>query len=159
MTKTRVPWDEYFMRQCDLIATRATCNRKHVGAVIVLDNRILATGYNGSLPGLPHCDDIGHMMEDGHCVRTVHAEVNAVAQAAKAGVRLDGAVLYCNTFPCWNCFKVIVSAGIIGIVYDDEYSMVAKDQIAEAVAQFPARLCFFVRKLSREAGRMSESQP
>ena len=147
---TRPSWDEYFMRQCDLAATRATCDRKHVGAVIVLDNRILATGYNGSLPGLAHCDDVGHMMEDGHCVRTVHAEVNAVSQAAKAGVRLDGATLYCNTFPCWNCFKVVVSAGIIGIVYDDEYSMVAKDKIAEAVAQFPVRLRFFVRKLRRE---------
>jgi len=147
---TRPSWDEYFMKQCDLVATRATCNRKHVGAVVVLDNRILATGYNGSLPGLSHCDDIGHMMEGSHCVRTVHAEVNAIAQAAKSGVRLDGATLYCNTFPCWNCFKAVVSAGIIGIVYDDEYSMVAKDKIAEAVAQFPARLRFFVRKLCRE---------
>lgn len=147
---TRPSWDEYFMRQCDLIATRATCDRKHVGAIIVRDRRILATGYNGSLPGLAHCDEIGHMMEDGHCVRTVHAEVNAVAQAAKAGVRLEGATLYCNTFPCWNCFKVVVSAGIAEIVYDDEYSMLARDKIAEACAALPADRTLMVRKLLRQ---------
>ena len=144
---TRPSWDEYFMRQCDLVATRATCKRKHVGAVLVRNRRILATGYNGSLPGLPHCDDVGHMMEDGHCVRTVHAEVNAVAQAAKAGVRLEGATMYCNTFPCWNCFKVAVSAGIVEVVYDDEYSMVAKDRIAEAADKMVGLL--LVRKLLR----------
>src|SRR5512134_1119115 len=94
------------------VATRATCDRKHVGAVLVKNRTILSTGYNGSIPDAPHCDDVGHLMEDGHCVRTVHAEVNAVVQAAKNGTAIDGAILYCNTFPCWPCFKLLASAGI-----------------------------------------------
>ena len=145
---TRPTWDEYFMKQCDLVASRATCDRKHVGAVIVRDRRILVTGYNGSLSSLPHCDEVGHMMDNNHCVRTVHAEVNAVAQAAKVGIGLFGATLYCNTFPCWDCFKVVVTAGIIEIIYDDEYSMVAKDKIAESVALLPIS----IRKLCRLLG-------
>jgi len=79
----RASWDEYFMAIARQVATRSTCDRKHVGAVVVKDRMILTTGYNGSIRGLPHCDDVGHLMEDGHCVRTTHAEANALVQAAR----------------------------------------------------------------------------
>lgn len=117
----RKGWDSYFIDITHAVATRATCDRKHVGAVIVIDRRIVATGYNGSIPGAPHCDDVGHDMLNGHCVRTVHAEANAIAQAAKHGVQLKGATLYCNTYPCWLCFRLIASAGIALVIYDDAY--------------------------------------
>jgi dCMP deaminase len=117
----RASWDEYFMRIAMEVSTRATCDRKHVGAVIVRDRFILATGYNGSIPGLPHCDDVGHMMEDGHCVRTVHAEANAICQAARNGVRIEGATLYVTASPCFTCFKLVASAGIKAIVYGEFY--------------------------------------
>ncbi len=103
------------------VATRATCDRKHVGAVIVREKCILATGYNGSIRGLPHCDDVGHMMEDGHCVRTVHAESNAIAQAARNGVRIEDASIYVTASPCWACFRLIANSGITRIVFGEFY--------------------------------------
>jgi len=103
------------------VATRSTCSRKHVGAVIVRDKTILSTGYNGSVRGLPHCDDDGHMMEDGHCVRTIHAETNAIIQAAKNGTRIDDAAIYVTASPCWNCFKTICNAGIQRIIFGEFY--------------------------------------
>ena len=103
------------------VATRATCDRKHVGAVVVRDRTILSTGYNGSIRGLPHCDEVGHMMENGHCVATVHAEANAILQAAKSGVRIDGATLYTTASPCWPCFKLIANSGCVRIVYGEFY--------------------------------------
>jgi dCMP deaminase len=133
----RPSWDEYFMQQCDLIATRATCDRKKVGTIIVKNNRMISTGYNGSLPGLPHCDNVGHCMENGHCITTVHSEINSILDAAKRGVSVDGAILYCNTMPCWNCFKAIVSAGIIEIVFHDEYRAEQKDKIIETALLIP----------------------
>jgi len=102
-------------------ATRSTCPRKHVGAVIVRDRTVLSTGYNGSIRGLPHCEDDGCVMEDGHCITTVHAEANAILQAAKNGVSVDGAELYTTASPCWNCFKLIANAGIQRIVYGEFY--------------------------------------
>lgn len=103
------------------VATRSTCDRKHVGAVIVLERRILATGYNGSISGLPHCDEVGHLMEDGHCVRTIHAEANAIMQAARCGVRITGATIYVTASPCFSCFKLIAAAGIRRIVFGEFY--------------------------------------
>ena len=117
----RASWDEYFMDIAVVVARRSTCPRKHVGAVIVRDKTILSTGYNGSVRGLPHCDDAGHMMVDGHCVRTIHAEVNAVVQAAKNGTRIDGATIYVTASPCWNCFKTICNVGIKRIVFEEFY--------------------------------------
>jgi dCMP deaminase len=121
MSESRATWDEYFMRIAKEVATRATCDRKHVGAVIVRDKSILATGYNGSIKGLPHCDEDGHMMVDGHCVRTIHAEANAVIQAARNGVRIDQACIYVTASPCWNCFKMIANAGINRIAFGEFY--------------------------------------
>jgi dCMP deaminase len=117
----RVGWHDYFMNIARQAATRSTCDRKHVGAVIVRDKTILSTGYNGSIRGMPHCDDVGHLMDDGHCVATVHAEANAIIQAAKNGVRIEGAEIYTTASPCWNCFKLISNAGIRTIYYGEFY--------------------------------------
>jgi dCMP deaminase len=117
----RSSWDQYFMDIAKQVATRATCDRKHVGAVVVRDRTILSTGYNGSIRGMPHCDEVGHMMESGHCVATVHAEANAILQAAKNGVRIEGATLYTTASPCWPCFKLIANSGCVRIVYGEFY--------------------------------------
>ena len=119
--RERSSWDEYFMGIARQVASRATCDRKHVGALLVRDRTILSTGYNGSIRGLPHCDEVGHMMENGHCVATVHAEANAIIQAAKNGVRIDGATMYTSASPCWSCFKLIANAGCVRIVYGEFY--------------------------------------
>jgi dCMP deaminase len=120
-TRQRASWDEYFMNIAKEVATRSTCDRKFVGSVIVRDRSILATGYNGSIRGLAHCDDEGHLMEDGHCVRTVHAESNAIVQAARNGVRIDGADIYVTASPCWGCFRLIANAGIVRVVFGEFY--------------------------------------
>jgi len=121
MTRKRVDWDEYFMRIAVEVAGRSTCDRKHVGAVIVRDKNILSTGYNGSIAGLPHCDDVGHLMENGHCVATVHAEANAIIQAAKNGVMIAGGAIYTTASPCWNCFKLIANGGLRRICFGEFY--------------------------------------
>ena len=117
----RASWDVYFMRIAREVATRATCDRKHVGALIERDRMILSTGYNGSIRGLPHCDDAGHMMENGHCVATIHAEANALIQAARNGVRIEGATFYTTASPCWSCFKMIANAGVKRICFGEFY--------------------------------------
>jgi dCMP deaminase len=117
----RSSWDEYFMEIARQVASRATCDRKHVGALLVRDRIILSTGYNGSIRGMPHCDEVGHMMENGHCVATVHAEANAVLQAARTGVRIEASALYTTASPCWPCFKLVANAGIVRIVYGEFY--------------------------------------
>lgn len=117
----RKSWHRYFMNIAIEAATRSTCPRKHVGAVLVVDKTIISTGYNGSVRGLPHCDDAGCMMEDNHCVRTIHAEVNAIIQAAKNGVRVSGSTLYVTSSPCWPCFKTVVNAGIKKIIFHEFY--------------------------------------
>src|SRR5216684_2141210 len=117
----RAGWNEYFMGIAHQAATRSTCPRKHVGAVIVRDRTVLSTGYNGSLRGLPHCEDSGCVMEDGHCITTVHAEANAILQAAKNGVAIDGGEMYTTASPCWNCFKLITNVGIRKVYYGEFY--------------------------------------
>jgi dCMP deaminase len=117
----RVGWDEYFMNIARMVATRATCDRKHVGAVLVRDRTLLSTGYNGSIRGHQHCTEVGHMMEDGHCVRTVHAEANAIIQAAKNGVAIEGSDIYTTASPCWPCFKLIANSGVKRIVFGEFY--------------------------------------
>jgi len=119
--RKRASWDEYFMQIALQAATRSTCDRKHVGAVIVRDKIILSTGYNGSIRGMPHCDDVGHMMENDHCVATVHAEANAIIQAARNGTAVDNADIYVTASPCWNCFKLIANSGIRRIFYNEFY--------------------------------------
>ena len=119
--QVRPDWDTYFMEFARAASLRATCDRKYVGAVIVVDRQVAATGYNGSIRGLPHCNEVGHDMVEGHCVRTIHAEMNALAQAARRGVRVEGAFIYTTTSPCWSCFRVLVNAGIRRFVYGEAY--------------------------------------
>jgi len=130
----RLSWDDYFLELCEKVAERSTCDRgpggKGVGCVLVKDRQILATGYAGSLPGMLHCSEEGHTLrqvtyEDGvtreHCCRTVHAEANAVAQAARRGVAIEGATAYVTMAPCDACAKLLVSAGICRVVSNAPY--------------------------------------
>ena len=117
----RVDWDEYFMNIAKEVSSRSTCDRKFVGAVIVRDKTILSTGYNGSIRKLEHCDEAGHMMENDHCIATIHAEANAIIQAAKNGVSIEGATIYTTASPCWTCFKLIANAGLQRICYGEFY--------------------------------------
>jgi dCMP deaminase len=126
----RPSWDEYFMEICKAIAKRATCDRGRSGCVIAKDKRVLVTGYVGSPAGLSHCDEVGHQMktvihEDDHtsqhCVRTVHAEQNAICQAAKLGISIDGATLYCKMTPCRVCAMLIINCGIKRVMCEKKY--------------------------------------
>mgnify|MGYP001552092796 CR=1 FL=1 len=118
----RVSWDRYFMNLAVQAATRSTCPRKSVGAIIVRDKTVLSTGYNGSIRGGPHGTEVGCLMDNSHCIRTVHAEANALVQAARHGVRLEGSAIYVTASPCFNCFKLIVNAGIRTVHYGELYS-------------------------------------
>jgi dCMP deaminase len=126
----RPSWDEYFMEIANTVSKRATCDRGRSGCVIVRDRQILVSGYVGSPKGLPHCDDVGHQLkkmihEDGsetqHCVRTVHAEQNAICQAAKLGISLNRATLYCRMTPCRVCAMLIINCGIERVVCEKKY--------------------------------------
>ncbi|WP_353948025.1 ComE operon protein 2 [Sporolactobacillus sp. Y61] len=117
----RLSWDEYFMAQSHLLASRSTCTRLVVGATIVRDKRIIAGGYNGSISGGVHCIDEGCYVVDGHCVRTIHAEMNAILQCAKFGESTDGAEIYVTHYPCLPCSKAIIQAGIRRVYYTNDY--------------------------------------
>jgi dCMP deaminase len=120
-SRQRPTWDHYFLGIAFSVAERSTCDRAHVGAVLVRDKRILATGYNGSPAGLPHCDEVGHLMVDGHCVRTLHAEQNAIIQSALHGVSSEGATAYVTHQPCLTCAKMLINAGVERVVYAGNY--------------------------------------
>ena len=126
----RPSWDEYFLELANTAAKRATCDRGRSGCVIVRDKQVLVTGYVGSPQGLPHCDDVGHLMkkvihDDGsitqHCMRTVHAEQNAICQAARRGIALEGGTLYCRMTPCRTCAMLIINCGIKRVVCQNRY--------------------------------------
>lgn len=136
----RIPWDQYFMGQSLLLSLRSTCTRLAVGATIVRDKRIIAGGYNGSVSGDVHCIDEGCYLVDGHCVRTIHAEMNAILQCAKFGVGTDNAEIYVTHFPCLQCTKMILQAGIKKIHYlkdyrNDEYAIKLIEQAGASVHQ------------------------
>ncbi|MEO6990969.1 MAG: dCMP deaminase family protein [Candidatus Baltobacteraceae bacterium] len=129
----RPGWDEYFMQIARTVATRATCPRAGVGAAIVREHRILTTGYNGAPRGVAHCTEVGCALEHDHCVRTTHAEANAVVQGALHGIRLEGGTVYCTHQPCLSCSKLLISAGIVRVVYEAEYpDALATRLLAEA---------------------------
>ncbi|MFA6355080.1 MAG: cytidine/deoxycytidylate deaminase family protein [Candidatus Paceibacterota bacterium] len=126
----RPSWDEYFSSMVELVGTRSTCDRGKSGCVIVKDKRVLSTGYIGSPTGTAHCDEIGHEIhtvtqEDGtvskHCIRTAHAEQNAIVNSARFGIALDGATLYCHMTPCYICAKMLINAGIKRVVCNLDY--------------------------------------
>lgn len=126
----RPNWTEYFMNIAKAVATRGTCPRQSVGCVLVRDNQILTTGYNGSPPGMAHCSDVGCDIVADHCVRSNHAETNAIAQAAKHGINIRGATLFTTTYPCWPCFRQLLSTGIRLVIYDNVYN--ADPRVIEA---------------------------
>jgi len=143
---TRPSWDDYFMEVCDAISKRATCDRGRSGCVIAKGNQVLVTGYVGAPAGLPHCDEAGHQLkkmlhEDGsvttHCTRTVHAEQNAICQAAKRGIPIDGATLYCRMTPCRTCAMLIINCGIVRVVCQRRYHSAADSEAMFASAGIP----------------------
>ncbi|MCF7860024.1 cytidine/deoxycytidylate deaminase family protein [Patescibacteria group bacterium] len=126
----RPSWDEYFMKITEMIGSRGSCDRGRAGCVITRDRRIVATGYVGSPIGLPHCDEVGHELHtvtnvDGsvskHCIRTTHAEQNAICEAARMGISIDGGTLYCKMTPCYTCAKMIINCGIKKVVCAQDY--------------------------------------
>jgi dCMP deaminase len=139
----RPSWDDYFLELADAASRRATCDRGKSGCVIVRDKQVLATGYVGSPSGLPHCDDVGHLMkkvirENGeiseHCVRTVHAEQNAICQAAKRGISIEGATIYQRMTPCRTCAMLLINCGIKKVVCERKYQLAEESEqlLAEA---------------------------
>ena len=128
-TYKRKSWDEYFLQLVELVGTRGTCDRGRSGCVIAKDKRIIATGYVGSPMGTHHCDEVGHefhtVVENGkkseHCIRTTHAEQNAIVNAARFGASIDGSTLYCHMTPCYTCAKMIINAGIKRVVCNKDY--------------------------------------
>jgi len=133
----RPTWDEYFIKIMDMVGSRGSCDRGRSGCVITRDRRIVSTGYVGSPVGLPHCDEAGHEMhtvihEDGtqtrHCIRTAHAEQNAICEAARMGIALEGSTLYCKMTPCYTCAKMIINAGIKKVVCAQDYHASARSK-------------------------------
>ncbi|MBU5439240.1 cytidine/deoxycytidylate deaminase family protein [Tissierella sp. MSJ-40] len=120
--KKRKDWNEYFMQIAEIVATRSTCDRAEVGCLIVNDDhRIVSSGYNGSISGNDHCDDVGHTIRDGHCIATIHAEINALVYCAKEGIAVKNCTVYVTHFPCLNCTKALIQAGIKQIYYKNDY--------------------------------------
>lgn len=160
----RLSWDEYFMLQAHLAATRSTCDRgpallfnpdRHgVGAVLVKDRRIIASGYNGSPPNKPHCDDVGHELREGHCVRTIHAERNALHQCAIDGISPKGSVLYVTASPCYDCAKDLVRIGVasvfFGAAYNSRYGL--SDQVNEFLYDAGISMMNLVLDLNKWSG-------
>ena len=134
---SRPSWDEYFLEIMRVTGLRSTCDRGYVGCVITKHNRILTTGYAGSPVGIIHCNEAGHEMHtvthanghtSEHCIRTVHAEQNALITAAKHGVSIDGSTVYCKMTPCYTCAKLIINAGIVRVVVEYEYHASARSK-------------------------------
>jgi dCMP deaminase len=152
----RPSWDEYFIRLADTVASRATCDRGRSGCVIVKDRQILVSGYVGSPRGMAHCDEVGHLLkqvihEDGkvtqHCMRTVHAEQNAITQAARRGIGLDGSTLYCRMTPCRTCAMLIINCGIVRVVCEKKYH--AGQETEHMFKEAGVELSFFSEEIQK----------
>lgn len=150
----RLEWDRYFLKICRVVAERSTCTRARVGAVIVRNRMILATGYNGSPAGHPHCTEVGCLVvtsrnsngeDEENCIRTIHAEINAIAQAAKSGVSIDGGDIYITHSPCMHCLKVLLNTGIRRICFEKEYKL---DRVAWLLEPRPVEMV----KVEMDAG-------
>lgn len=160
MADKRIPWDQYFISQALLLSLRSTCRRLEVGATLVKDRRIIAGGYNGSVSGDKHCIDHGCYLVDGHCIRTIHAEMNAILQCAKFGISTEGAEIYVTHFPCLQCTKALLQAGVKTIHYlnnyhNDSYALELIDQVGGTVHQVTLEPHYF-EKLS--FGQLNEPQ-
>ncbi|CAK1225987.1 MULTISPECIES: deoxycytidylate deaminase [Fructobacillus] len=130
MSDNRISWDQYFIAQAAILSTRSTCTRRHVGAILVKDHRIIASGYNGAVSGTPHCTEVGDYIVDGHCIRAVHAEQNALMQAASMGIAVEGSEVYVTDVPCVQCTKLLLQAGITKINFMRDYR---NDEFAESL--------------------------
>lgn len=157
---TRPGWDDYFMEIARTVAKRATCDRGRSGCVIARNKQLLVSGYVGSPVGLPHCDEAGHQFkktthEDGsvtmHCVRTVHAEQNAICQAAKLGITLDGATLYCRMTPCRTCAMLIINCGIVRVVCEFRYH--AGEESEALFKEAGVNICYFNEDILKYQGQ------
>ncbi|WP_235674829.1 deoxycytidylate deaminase [Clostridioides difficile] len=148
--ENRCSWQEYFMRLCETVAERGTCDRAYVGAIIVnSENRIVSTGYNGSISGDKHCSEVGHEMRDGHCIRTIHAEQNALYYCAKEGISVKNCSIYVTHFPCLNCTKAIIQAGIKHIYYRtgyriDEYAINYCNQVMSYIQNYNFNIIYLI---------------
>jgi dCMP deaminase len=131
----RPGWHAYFMAMAELAASRGTCPRRRVGAVLARGERVIATGYNGSLRGQPHCTDVGCLLVDGHCRRTVHAEMNALLQCALHGSSSLGTICYTTSFPCLDCAKALAQAGVVRVIYRDAYPGPEPDPLTRELLQ------------------------
>lgn len=162
MTTERIPWDQYFMAQAVLLSLRSTCTRLEVGATIVRDKRIIAGGYNGSVSGDVHCMDEGCYVVDGHCLRTIHAEMNALLQCAKLGIATDQAEVYVTHFPCLACTKALLQAGIKRIHYlkdyrNDPYAIELIEQVGASAHQVHLESKYFTKlQLGEDAATLPE---
>jgi dCMP deaminase len=129
----RPDWDAYFLKLAMLASERATCPRMHCGCVLVKDKNVVATGYNGSIPGDEHCEDAGCLVVDDHCMRTVHAEMNALVQAARRGHSIEGSTAYVTNMPCTTCAKALITAGVRRVVvFSDYHDTLAAEFFAKA---------------------------
>lgn len=145
---TRPSWDDYFMAIAEQVSGRSTCLRRHTGAVLVKDKRILSTGYNGVPSGLAHCEKVGCLRDQRNIAsgshhelcRGIHAEQNAVIQAARHGIAIDGATVYCTHQPCVLCAKILLNAGVVDIVFRDAYPDALSEQLLEEAGVLPRRL-------------------
>lgn len=132
MSDNRISWDQYFIAQAAILSTRSTCTRRHVGAILVKEHRIIASGYNGAVSGTPHCTEVGDYVVDGHCIRAVHAEQNALMQAASMGIAVEGSEVYVTDVPCVQCTKLLLQAGIKKINFMRDYH---NDEFAESLLE------------------------
>ena len=147
-TYKRPSWDEYFLKLAMLISERATCPRMHCGCVLVKNKQILATGYNGSIPGDVHCEDVGCYVVDNHCIRTIHAEMNAILQCSQHGVSTQGASAYITNMPCTNCAKALIAAGIKRVVIFSDYHATEADEFFKIAGVEISRLKIPDRKIN-----------
>lgn len=143
---SRPAWDEYFLKIADLVSTRATCPRLQVGSVLVRDRMIISTGYNGSPRKTDQCDEVGCRIVNGHCARVVHAEANAVIQAAYHGISTKGAILYTRYLPCEHCTKILINAGVEKIVYREIYKNIDQPFTKKLLRQAKVKLVELPKK-------------
>lgn len=154
----RPAWDEYFLKLAMLVSERATCPRMHCGCVLVREKRILSTGYNGSIPGEEHCEDVGCQIVDNHCVRTTHAEMNALLQCSVHGISTRGASAYVTNMPCTNCAKALIAAGIVEVViFSDYHDTLAEDFFIRAGVKL-RRLSMPGTEINYDLGKFSSAK-
>jgi len=154
----RPDWDEYFLKLAMLASERATCPRMHCGCVLVKNKNVIATGYNGSIPGDDHCEDAGCMMVDNHCVRTVHAEMNALIQAARRGHAVEGASAYITNMPCTTCSKALITAGVKRVVvFSDYHDTLAESFFSKAGVKID-RTAIPQKEIQYDLGRYSSAR-